>query len=387
MTYVIVDPFLLRLPSAESASQEEKRAFINALLGWSKLVVGLSVTLRVSASCSEALKELYGSNSIDYMRVKLNKIREQSGLVSDQPTFDKALNMFFNSLEGPYVDADVDEARKNELVLWDVLGEEVEITPEYFVTRLEHELLESAYRQTLGEITFARNNKILPVAILKKIFIASRLNVNPPIAPLESGSSSPTAQAKVVATCEIVVDEQVERASKLKGSKRFQTHFDLVYSAEELAERMGVRKHFKNVLEAVRAAVDDYGDAIILPSKAEATAANCGYEDPDEIYELVCGLVTVWLVAYQKKQDPGAAYYEKFQREYSANESQTVSDKDVMRQDRTVTYRGDSYYCERHIKVGTGPKCVRINFEVVEEDDTYKIIIARAGTHGRNTKT
>ena len=377
MTYVLVDPFLLSYPTAGQASAKEAKAYLDDLLAWSRTVDRVHVDWRVSSACKHELNRLYGS--LSQMRVELQKLLEQSGLASDQVTLDKALRHFFNDLlADPYIDLEVDKTRTDEIMLWEVTPDGVKVEPSDHVTRLADEDLKRAYKQTLGDVTFAWKNKVRSISELGEIYIASRKH---------AGSQHP--EVRVNAQCVICVDNKVKSAESLSRQRSVEGTYSVVYSLDELADRVGKRKRFKSVFDAVRAAVELYPDVLVFPSKAQDTARKSSFEDPNEIFEIVSGLVTVWLPTYRQRgnNSADAKFYEKYSRHYSPFESDSVENDPMNRRDYTVKYENEEVFCRKHIKLGIGSNCARVNFELIETIAGPKIVLARAGRHGRNTKT
>jgi hypothetical protein len=148
---------------------------------------------------------------------------------------------------------------------------------------------------------------------------------------------------------------------------------------------------FRSVLEAVRAAGQDFAETVLVLPSALAAAADSPYRRPNNVYDAIKAMHDVCLLrraALEKRRSMGAMYDAFLQKglRYSPHESpQTLA---RWGDERTVVYRGKKVLAQAHLALGKGgpEACLRIHF-FSDPEPELKFVVAHVGRHLTNTRT
>jgi hypothetical protein len=370
MQYVIIDPFLMCIPKPEYVSREQAMRYLQSLETWAEIIEKYDVKLRISSACRDALykESLYPINE-----VRLSKLIQAHELGNTDDYF-QVCQRLFNGLLGELAIDDEVGKSKNDKIEWEVDVKSVEITPATFSDRIEDEQLREAFKTMLAEVGFARNNKLLPISELKNvkfgtIFIEDHHKVSKKI--------------EVQGRCTIVTSDILGYSDEW-----VQEAYEIAYDTKDFLHLHKISVEVRTTYEAVLEVGKMYPNNLSISDLALKTSRSYHSENPKDIFSYIEGLVLYWLPAYLSgghiKADQ--QFYNKFSRRCAMDESETTKRK--FSRDYTTTFEGNTYECYRHIKIGQGPNCARIYFDVITDSQgKSKILLGRVGRHGRTNQS
>lgn len=372
MLYLLVDPHFFYFDRSDQAAVKN---FVERLNVWGGVARVYDVSFGLTSDCVEALRSALKT------ALELDDLGEIVVTAGKSVDFAQLCYPFVSRvMNGPYIDQILVHLVSDNW-LWDI--EEVYIVPEDYLVRLQSSFLSDPYRDMMGRVTFARKQGVIPLSEFHHVAVLSTFD--------EGTRWAQEAEYKMYTRirCVCVMDSAEEGADD-KLPKDVTEIYDVIQSPEYVlthTEKLAERQ-FRSLEEALQAATTEYPNVLHCSSKAYKTAQNFGDMGMARtLYELLIGLVEVWLPAYcQHGQDAANdAFYNEFQYECASHESHSVQQDMTLRQEYEVLYDGKPVFCQRHVKVGVGPFALRINFQIVEQEGkTPIIVIGRAGKHGPN---
>lgn len=382
MLYVIIDPVLVCFPDVASSSPRDIDDYVDNLRTWSNFASdSKKIQFRISQECRNALSTApgypLGKNNLNELLKYAGKYKGMTDVV-----LTKAMMFFNNIFNDPFIDDEIKKYR-TDIKDWRIDSpSKVEPNPETYITRLPTPAIQNAYKMTLGNLACTRQDTSLGIFNPAQMYIASptiRSEQNISDTPLLDSKSS-TIAVKVNVTFTHIESEEI-----YDTSREISDEFVIAHSPEaiQIAEH---QPEPETILDALQLAVAKYPETLVCFPLTEQTAKESNYEDPLKMYELLVGLVEVWLPVFRANGgiEAGRIYQEQFGYRYAGDESDTAHNQYA--KDYTIIYKNNSIFCGRHIKIGTGPTCARINFEVIEEEGVHKIMLASPGKHGRNKR-
>ena len=371
MLYIVVDPKFLYLPP--DVTQQEANAFLLRLINWGEEYAQYDVEFGITRNCHVALTSIarasFNHEDLAQFVAKYWQHQHVDEVV-------KAIMPFLRHiLHNSYIDDLIDSHFPKDMVKV-VDFEQTLINPSEYVDRFNDATLVYSYKHMMAHITFAKNHRIIPLTDFEHLRVLSYYSETEVDWALETEY-----------TFFVNVPFMWSIDSKEEYDEVVQEYITIQYPSE-IESIVPPKKKPKQVIDAVLSAIEEFPNRLILSRMARQTAQNADYESPETIYELLTGLVKVWLPAYLRGGDKlaGDDYYNKYKFQYGKNESKTVQSNPNLRRDYEIEYDGKLIFCGKHIKVGTGPRCVRINFEVIDDDGEQHIILGRVGKHGRNAR-
>lgn len=383
MNFVLVDPFLIYSPIPSQASSVDIDNFVESLNSWSDFARDQqNIQFRLSRQCRNALSNSpgypLGVNSLSELLQRSARYRGMERVV-----LDSAMHFLNNVFKDPFIDEEI-ERHQTDIQDWKIASDTIVAIPSIFAERLPNPELKLAFLTTLADLACSENEIVKSSSQGDEVWIASPSLVTPETQDEDTPNQEQSAEKsqisiKVNAKFTVIVGDEISDEDRL-----IEETFSVAHSPGAL-DFPPDNLEFDSVLDALRAAVNKYPDILVSFPLTERSAKESGYEDPKNIYDHIVGLVEVWLPIFKVKggEEAGRIYHEKYSR-YKQDESETAKNK--FASDYTVTFQDKPYFCGRHIMIGTGINCVRINFEVVQVDDSHKILLARAGKHGRTKR-
>jgi hypothetical protein len=378
MLYIVVDPKFLYLPDVDSSTMAEIRPFVARLVQWSKILQEYNVSFGITARCQNALKAIARSTFDKDALVKLAS--RIPGTVPEDLL--KAFMPLINQLMGvSYMDQLLTRNR-NDKFYWEVVSEKILVMPKDYIDRLLDSELQNSFMEMLAAVVYARGNRVAPLADFQNLVVLSTYDEN------ENDWADFSQYTLVVRVdVDVIVDKSLKNWQEYQNETQISETFRVVQFPDDIDDTLQMKQVAKTVSEALDMAVNDFPNRLLKSRLAQRTASDCDYEKPDEIYNLLRGLVTVWLAIYEREGEAaaGEAYYNEFRFQYIPDESITVNRNPRLRNDYIATIDNVDYFCGKHIRIGTGPRCVRINFEVRNVNGQNQIVLGRVGKHGANT--
>lgn len=378
MLYLVVDPKFLYIPDIDSISIEEIQLFVFRLLQWGDILKTYNVAFGITERCQDALKAMARSAFDKKSLAKLT--RRIPALESDEVL--RAFMPLVNELmKESYMDQLI-KRTKTEDFEWDVVAEKILVSPKDYVDRLVNDELQNSFMEMLASIVYARQNQVVPLSEFQNLMVLSTYDKD----EIEWALST-DYKLLVRVDVEVAADKSVKNWQSVQNDTRFFQELQTVQFPKEIEGVMTMKRDIKSVSTALNEAINDFPKRLINSRLARRTAASCDYEKPAEIYNLLRGLVTVWLAVYESDGEvaAGETFYNEFQYQYIPSESTTVSRDPRLKRDYIATVDGVDYFCGKHIRIGTGPRCVRINFALRTVEGQTQIILGRVGRHGANT--
>jgi len=389
MIYLIVDPHFLYIPPRDELTKEQAISWIKRVNTWNKVIQKFKpdeLQVRLSKQCRNALK----STARSALDEKWFADTVGKHVHVKYEDFIRVCSPLIQRLMGPpFVDEDsVDELRRRSdgNMEWEIEVLNTMISPPQYMNRFDNEALKACFLQMLADVVFARNNPLHPLSRFENLYLLTALEET-----AENWAEGNTIFVRIM--FQLALENNVAGAKSLEKEKMIVDTFPVLNTPDLLQtdrEASHSKRRYSRVVDAVDAVVERYADVFVYPKSARQTAKNSSYENPDRIFRLIEGLVLHWLHEYalhEDEQKAWDAWYERHRQEYVNTEGIQKQNDPRLRREYTVLFEGEEVFCGKHIKVGNGSSAVRINFEVVKaRDGNYRILLARAGKHGKNAK-
>jgi hypothetical protein len=378
MLYIVVDPKFLYLPDVDSITTTEIQAFVARLLQWSKILQSHNVSFGITARCQKALKvaarSAFDKDALAKLTNRVPALRAEEILRASMPLVNELMNE-------SYMDQLVKRTRTSNFE-WEVVLDKILVSPKDYIDRLVDLELQNSFMEMLALVVYARRNQVIPIADFQNLVVLTTYNED------ENEWANSTEYKLIVRThVDVVIEKTVTNWQIVQNETQIMDTLQAIQSSTEIETVAPIKQPIKTVSAALDMAVSDFPNRLLKSRLAQRTASDCDYEKPDEIYNLLRGLVTVWLATYEQEGEAaaGEAYYNEFRFQYIPDESVTVNRNPRLRNDYIATIDNIDYFCGKHIRIGTGPRCVRINFEVRNVNGQNQIVLGRVGKHGANT--
>lgn len=164
--FLILDPFLFLLPETPYAGSSNILSFFRCLNRWAKELTENPVRFGTSTECIHLLKgdrrSVFNRTTIKDVTYKLKAYDESLVHIVLQLT---------SLLEETEQLAQVLGRINNDVLVYEI--KDVTYSPKEFGSRLCSESLENAFREMLGNITFARAQRVFPISEFDRICIAT----------------------------------------------------------------------------------------------------------------------------------------------------------------------------------------------------------------------
>ncbi len=152
--------------------------------------------------------------------------------------------------------------------------------------------------------------------------------------------------------------------------------------AEASEDRDDERESQVTLVDVVRQAGSEYGDALLMLESAERTAADSPYEDPDRLAALLQGMAFVARRRQEGRLESGLrAAFQELGIDYRSGIAKSTSEK--LRRQYQFTEGANSYECAEHIAVGATydpRRCLRIYF-TSRAPLEHRFVIGHVGRH------
>lgn len=367
MTYLVVDPqtFLLT---------EDSRQAVDELLAhvvyWARIADKYDITFGMTQACADALvrtpHSVFNPDFIEDLTRRYPHLTTADiwGVVT--PLLEQLRTQ-------QYLDdtlAELEDSRMSYEV------EDVMMSPPQHLTRLKPASLMRAFKQMLGLVVFARKHGIVPLSALDNIRILTRYSKD------ELRDWATALLVRIIFSW--TLDESVTNREEREKVREFMDEFETIWSPDAI-ENLPRRTKMVTLMDAVRAATACYPRQLIASTKTEEAARHSGYP-PQAMYTALCGLIEVWLPAYQRGGDvlANAQYHARFGHAIKSTESSAINNTPRLWRERMASYNGEEYYCQRHVMLGRGH--ARIYFHVFGERGQEKIILAGVGRHAATSR-
>lgn len=383
MLCLLIDPYLIYLPECEICSADDVLSFFDELLQWDDLAEFTDdFEVIISKECHQILGE--HTDNFPWNIENIGKLIQVHQIKEYDPiTVYRAVSKLSGRIFDAYLRIQATSAPEKVVSWdWDTANDEITTIPESYLTRLDKRdpsgALKKAYLSTLGRFTFLIRNSLVQDPELNDIAI---------ISPLSDLSIEQVIKSILRVNSRFVF-EPPDYPGVLENRELYH-EFSVFHTPEAVTQALGSNAEtqepiYQTGAEALQSARTRHFGQLIVSRKATDTASRWEFRDPDELFQILCGLVTVFLPAYEKNGIKAACreFQATFGRTCEDDESNTVKNETKYSQDYQVSYKGRVYFCGIHVRLGSR---TRVNFTVIQDDGIDKILLARVGRHGKNT--
>lgn len=370
--FLLIDPYLLIYPEDESIplKQDVALRFVANLLQFSKLLDHPHYAIGISEDCREVIKHhprsAFNSNFMNQIyEITSRKIGDIAKALDKQ-----VLRRIRKGIDYKSALNEIDE----NIFVYEINRDTIVIHPIEYYDRLPTDMIRKQFLYMIGELTFARNQQIFPIAVFENITLLTAYYPQKP------------DWAKDVLDTYLYVNHLLDMPDMDPPPNEIEDHIPIESALSELLH-VPTSSNYSSLQEIVEYIQRKHTDKFLISKELNDDMK----KSPDKLrhsknLEGAIESLRVWLRYYEERVstqgEDSASIYANQMYQNNANyritdASKTVKRNPKLEKERKIRYNGKEYKAFLHVKLsGT-----RVHFIPIPHNERYAILLGKISGH------